>query len=273
MALSQIKEPVAVLGARAASSTRRALRPVSRRVHGGALPSPVPGRAFTVVHEGSRFAICSFDRDSQLQLRFLWRRDDATAYGSLSQLRAGLAAEGQELVFAINGGIYGSDMTPLGLFISDGQMISPLNRDTGRGNFFLQPNGVLQVGARGAAIVTSQDFRPDPGIRHAVQSGPMLVIDGEIHHRFVPDSRSRHIRAGAGVDTAGRLIFGYSDGVTNLHDFSRLFRDRLDCPNAFVLDGQISRMYLPQLGFYAVWPWRPLVSIIALSRPAGAASY
>jgi uncharacterized protein YigE (DUF2233 family) len=31
----------------------------------------------------------------------------------------------------------------------------------------------------------------------------------------------------------------------NFHQFARLFRDELDCPNALYLDGKISQQYIP----------------------------
>jgi uncharacterized protein YigE (DUF2233 family) len=184
-------------------------------------------------------------------------------------LRQDLAAGGEELLFAVNGGIYARTLEPLGLYLEDGVRLEGLNRGRGGGNFFLKPNGVFYVGESGAGVVETDRYPPPGQVRNAVQSGPMLVIDGALHPRFIPGYHSRHVRNGVGVDRRGRVVFAISRGLVNFHDFGTLFRDRLDCPNALYLDGKISQMYLPALGRYAFWAWKPFVSMIGVTRPSG----
>lgn len=237
------------------------------------LSTPVPAAtAYSLHHQGVKYDIYRLDPGEEQGLRFYWKRPDGSPYASLQALRQELAARGEQLTFAVNGGIYSRDLAPLGLYIEDGTTLSALNRGSGGGNFFLKPNGVFYVTAQGAGIVRTEDYPPPGPVRHAVQSGPMLVIDGALHPRFIPGYESRYVRNGVGVDRAGRVLFAISDGETNFHDFGTLFRDRLDCPNALYLDGQISQMYLPPLNHYAFWAWRPLVAIIAMTQPDGAAT-
>ncbi|NCA90228.1 MAG: hypothetical protein EOM92_15365 [Gammaproteobacteria bacterium] len=225
--------------------------------------------AFSVQHQGVEYDVYRLDPGEEQGLHFYWKRPDGSPYASLQALRQELAARGEGLTFAVNGGIYSRDLAPLGLYIEDGTTLIPLNRGRGGGNFFLKPNGVFYVTAQGAGVVQTDEYRPPAPVRYAVQSGPMLVIDGALHPRFIPGYESRYVRNGVGVDRAGRVVFAISDGETNFHDFGTLFRDRLDCPNALYLDGQISQMYLPPLNHYAFWAWRPLVAIIAVTQPAG----
>jgi uncharacterized protein YigE (DUF2233 family) len=76
----------------------------------------------------------------------------------------------------------------------------------------------------------------------------MLVIDGALHPRFIPDSPSRYIRNGVGVSADGRRVwFVISDAPVNFHSFARLFRDELSAPNALYLDGAVSKVYAPAL--------------------------
>ena len=225
--------------------------------------------AFTLEHRDTQFDIYRLEKGEDQALRLFWKRPDGTPYASLYALRQDLEARGQQLAFAVNGGIYSREMTPLGLYTQDGETLAPLNRGGGGGNFFLKPNGVFYITDQGAQVVMADTYQPAGRVLLAIQSGPMLVIKGELHPRFIPDYESRYVRNGVGVDRAGRVVFAISDGEVNFHDFGTLFRDRLDCPNALYLDGQISGMYLPELNHYALWAWRPLVSIIGLVRPAG----
>ncbi len=225
--------------------------------------------AFSIEHRETQFDVYRLEKGEEQALRLFWKRPDGTPYASLYALRQDLEARGQQLVFAVNGGIYSREMTPLGLYIQDGETLAPLNRGGGGGNFFLKPNGVFYITEQGAQVVMADTYQPAGRVLLAIQSGPMLVIKGELHPRFIPDYESRYVRNGVGVDRAGRVVFAISDGEVNFHDFGTLFRDRLDCPNALYLDGQISGMYLPELNHYALWAWRPLVSIIGLTRPMG----
>lgn len=84
-------------------------------------------------------------------------------------------------------------------------------------------------------------------IAFATQSGPMLVIDGEIHPRFLPDSDSLKRRNGVGVTEDGDVIFVLADSPVRFYDFASYFREELNTPNALYLDGTISRLYAPEL--------------------------
>lgn len=225
--------------------------------------------AFSIEHRDTKHTVFRIDKGEEQGLRFFWKRPDGSAYASLSALRQDLAARGEPLRFGVNGGIYSRAMAPLGLYVEDGQTLSPINRGKGDGNFFLKPNGVFSVGDTGAQVVETDRYRPTGQVRQAVQSGPMLLIRGKLNPRFLPGYESRYVRNGVGLDRVGRVVFAISLGPVNFHDFATLFRDRLDCVNALYLDGQISQMYLPEQGHYALWAWRPLVTIIGLTRTTG----
>jgi uncharacterized protein YigE (DUF2233 family) len=72
----------------------------------------------------------------------------------------------------------------------------------------------------------------------------MLVINGELHPRFLPDSTSLFVRNGVGTSEDGtRAVFAISEDYVTFHEFGSLFRDALKTPNALFFDGNISRMY------------------------------
>ena len=79
--------------------------------------------------------------------------------------------------------------------------------------------------------------------RMGPRSGLLLVVDGQIHPRFEENGGSRHVRNGVCVDGDGTVVFAMSRGLVSLGSFARVFRDRLECPNALFLDGTISALH------------------------------
>ena len=202
----------------------------------------------TLVHEGESYAVCEAVAGEDLRL-FLNDESDAPI-GTFERLRDGLAAEGRRLVFAMNAGMYHPDRRPVGLYRADGRDISRLVTSAGPGNFGLLPNGVFCIRAGSFAVFETLAFKRDaPGCRFATQSGPMLVIAGALHPRFLESSDSRYVRNGVGVSADGsRAYFVISDGAVNFHAFARVFRDALGVPDALYFDGNVSRLYAPGIG-------------------------
>ncbi|MFY8098761.1 MAG: phosphodiester glycosidase family protein, partial [Allorhizobium sp.] len=96
----------------------------------------------------------------------------------------------------------------------------------------------------------------------ATQSGPMLVIDGKLHPRFLPDSDSFKIRNGVGVDAQGRVVMVVSRVPVRFYDFATLFRDRLACDNALYLDGTISSVFIAEENrMDRLFPMGPILSV------------
>lgn len=188
----------------------------------------------------------------------LYHRDKkGKLINDFSRLNTILKKQKQELLFAVNAGMFEPDRNPVGLYIEEGNEQFPLNTTTTkRGNFYLLPNGVFSIDSLGQALVRQTESYPDTlsGIRYATQSGPMLVIDGKIHPKFVQCSQNFNIRNGVGVDARGRVIFLIARNPINLYNFAYLYLQRYHCDNALYLDGAISKMYLPN----ASVPTRPL---------------
>lgn len=202
-------------------------------------------------------------------LRLFWQDAEGSAYGNFHRLRDDLRRQGQDLLFATNAGIYGKDLRPLGLHVADGVELRPLNRGRGGGNFFLAPNGVFAI-ADGVARVLAADAYAGMGLapRLAVQSGPMLLMGGALHPRFLVDSDSRHIRNGVGVLSPAEVVFVLSNRPVNFHTFATFFRDRLGCADALYLDGSLSEFYLPALDRNR--RGRDFVGILAVTAPLAA---
>ena len=221
--------------------------------------------AFSVEHQGIGFDVYRLDKGEEQSLGFFWKRADGTPYSSIHTLREVLQAQGRELIFAVNGGIFSKQFTPLGLYIENGRRYYQLTRGDGGGNFFLLPNGVFYITEQGARVVETKDYQPAGRVINAIQSGPILATGGRLHPRFIKGYHSKHIRNGVGVDREGRVVFAISNEPVNFHDFGTLFKDKLLCPNALYLDGTISEMYAPKLHRYGGWPWRRFTTMIGLA--------
>ncbi len=197
-------------------------------------------------HFGDDYTVCAVDDASRIGL---WLLDETgEIYGDFRALNEELAQDGLKLAFAMNGGMYHDDRRAVGLFINDqGQQQSLMTKE-GPGNFGLLPNGVFCVAGDTAIVMQSLEFQ-DAGLdcRIATQSGPMLVINGQLHPKFLADSPSKKWRNGIGVDAAGTTYFAISDNTVRFHDFATLFRDVLKAPNALFLDGTISRLFADEL--------------------------
>ena len=216
----------------------------------------------TVTFEGTPFTVCEAQAGQDVRL---WLRDGSGALlGNFARVKAQLAP-GERLVFAMNAGMYAPSRDPAGLYIENGVETHPIVTAEGPGNFGMLPNGVFCVAERFAVIESRRFAQNKPKCRFATQSGPMLVIDGALHPRFIPDSDSTYIRNGVGVSAdGGTAWFVMSDKAVNFHRFARFFRDGLGAPNALYLDGSVSRLAVPAQGRADFGlPMGPMLGLVA----------
>jgi uncharacterized protein YigE (DUF2233 family) len=182
----------------------------------------------------------------------LWRDGKGRAYASIEALREAAREEGRTLLFATNAGIYDREYRPLGLTIAAGRTLRGLNTTRGRsGNFAIQPNGVFYIDKAGKAGVVATGTWRERAIdaRIATQSGPMLVVDGEINTNFVEQSDSRKWRSGVCAPSPRRVAFAVSEVPVTFHAFASVFRDALGCRDALYLDGTLSRIWTEADGY------------------------
>ena len=170
-------------------------------------------------------------------------------FGQFQKLGNFLNQQGLDIVFATNGGMYHADRSPVGMYVENFSEFSPLITVEGPGNFGLLPNGVFCFNKREFIILETRKFA-QAGVhcQYATQSGPLLVINGKIHPKFIKGGPSKFIRSGVGVSTDGlETVFLISNEPVNFHHFASVFLDHLAINNALYLDGNISRLYSPKL--------------------------
>ena len=197
-----------------------------------------------LTHKNKRYTICEVEAANE-DLRLFLNDENGDLLGQFSSVNEALALEGKRLAFAMNAGMYHDDRSPVGHYVEGRQEQMRVISNPGPGNFGLLPNGVFCIREGRADVFETLTYVDQaPGCRFASQSGPMLVIDGKLHPRFLPDSTSRYIRNGVGTSADGkRAVFAISDDYVAFHEFGSLFRDELKTPNALFFDGNISRMY------------------------------
>ena len=192
--------------------------------------------------------------NTDYSLQLFWQQSDhQTPLLTFDNVLSTLSSS-KKLAFAMNAGMYNEHYAPIGYTVIEGKQIRALNTKEGGGNFHLLPNGVMWWDKMGKVQITdtqAMQQQLNNGTAKpwfATQSGPMLVIDNEIHPKFNADGTSLKFRNGAGVCDDGNIQFVNSDEPVSFYQFATLFKDNLGCPNALFLDGGIaSALYAPTI--------------------------
>lgn len=213
----------------------------------------------TIAFDDAEYVVCTVLAEEDL--RMFLRDEEGQLLGSFAAIED---VTGNTLSFAMNAGMFHPDRAPVGLYIEGDRQEATLSDGGGYGNFGLLPNGVFCIGDT-LNVYDRETFAAEsPDCNYASQSGPMLVIDGAIHPRFLPDSDSRFIRNGVGTAEDGSYaVFAISNDPVTFYDFARLFRDRLGVPQALFFDAKVSRLYAPQVGRNdGGFPLGPIVGVV-----------
>ncbi|WP_062072648.1 phosphodiester glycosidase family protein [Demequina sediminicola] len=210
----------------------------------GTSPDPTAGSAVDaegIEHAGNSYLVVTLPLE-QWDVSVEWDPEDRG-----TMLRDAVA-EDPTIAVATNGGIFTPELVPGGLLVADGVEMVPLNLSEGAGNFHLMPNAVFAVYEDGhAAVVNSVDYNGE-GVMQATQSGPALILDGDVHPAFNEGSSNLAVRSGVGVSPEGDTVYlAISWSFTNLWDFATLFRDELGVEDALYLDGDISTLWIESM--------------------------
>lgn len=212
-----------------------------------------------IEHEGAEYWIYRIDPKKEKLELFLG--EEKGKPNTFLKLEERLNRKGRQLKFAVNAGIFEPNFLSTGLHISEGKTIVDLNLEEFKKtreseftpNFYLKPNGVFYLLEDGTAgIVESSRMKTlklASPIRIANQSGPLLAFNSKIHPILTRDSTSTRHRNGVGVTRNGEIVFACTihdrkKGLSNLFNFSTLFVEKLNCPDALYLDGDISYVFI-----------------------------
>ena len=215
-------------------------------------------------YQGVRYGLVKASPEA---VSLLWRNAAGTAYRSLGAAHDALKAQGKRALMLMNAGIFTTAQAPAGLWIEQGHTVVALNRNKGQGNFHIQPNGVFSV-RNGKARIDTTDAWAKRAAKadYAVQSGPMLLIAGNINSRFVKDLSSPYKRNAVCTTREGELLFVMTlDYEQEWPSFYRLAQalQSFGCYQALYLDGSISSWFVR--GKSGTFHWSNFAGIIAVT--------
>ena len=221
----------------------------------------------TEAFEDNLFTRCTVDA-ARADLRLFWKGEDERPLGFFSNLKAKLLNQDLTLKFAMNAGMFRKDLSPAGHYVEAGNQYRKVIHKAGPGNFGMLPNGIFCIEGSSAKVFETNNFLVQtPTCEYATQSGPMLVIDGALHPRFLENSTSKFIRNGVGTtDQGDQAHFVISDTVVTFHQFARYFKNHLGIKNALYFDGNVSLIFAPTLDRLGIG--RPVGPMIAVVEPA-----
>jgi uncharacterized protein YigE (DUF2233 family) len=147
----------------------------------------------------------------------------------------------------MNAGMFDTLGAPIGLYAENGTTRRGINRASGDGNFYMQPNGVFSLGAHGMRLDTTSAYAPDNKPLWATQSGPMLLIGGKLTDAISQDGPSHYIRNAVCVLSPKDAVFVISSDAVSFGRLARFMRDTLKCRDALYLDGAVSSAWIPSL--------------------------
>ncbi|KXX66679.1 phosphodiester glycosidase family protein [Flammeovirga sp. SJP92] len=200
---------------------------------------------FQKVINGNLYYVYQLNAENKVEtIKMFWKNEQGKALKSLANIEK--SYPNQEVLFSMNAGIFNPALAPEGLYIENGKTYRPLNQKKGKGNFYMEPNGIFLVDKmQKTAIIKSTHWETEErqsNVSYAVQSGPLLLYKGIINPKFSTASKSRFIRNAVGVDADGTTYFVCSKNPVTFYELSSFFRDELACKNALYLDGAISNM-------------------------------
>ena len=217
------------------------------------------GACTTVSHSKAEYFVCTYRAD-EVQVRLFLHDQKGKPYGQLRNVESNLKKPATMLM---NGGMYHANLDAVGLYIEAGNESKNISTKGGWGNFHLLPNGIFwgkdgRYGVSETKAYLSKKLKPD----FATQSGPMLVINGKLHPKFLKKSDSLKIRNGVGISKDRKKIhFAISKTAVSFWNFGQLFRAKLKSHNALFLDGTVSALKTKN---YHQGGWRALGPIIGV---------
>lgn len=225
--------------------------------------------AGTWEYQGTMYFVAAFDL-REFGVSFGLRDDAGQLWESPSRWATALADAGHEPWWVMNAGMYHPSGEPVGYWVQDGVQGHRVVRGDGDGNFFLLPNGVFAVLPDRVMITETETFvaREVADVLHATQSGPMLLVDGEVHSAFIPDSTFLNIRNAVGTTDGTRLVCAISLNPVSFWQFATALRDGLGVTDALYLDGSVSRAWFRGARYPTFALPVPLGPLLAVHRRA-----
>lgn len=136
------------------------------------------------------------------KIKIYWKDKNGAPYMTFDRLRK----EHPEVKFIMNTTIRSGINSPVGLYIENGKQISgPLLIQNSKVNVGIQPMGVFYINSKGAFIQELKSKSSYKNAIWAIQSGPILLMNGKINSRL---PKGKVIpRNGIGIKKDGQVYF------------------------------------------------------------------
>lgn len=202
-----------------------------------------PGMQYTKINPYGGFSglhIFRFDLQ-HYQLKLAFTQDTQSFPTSIYNL-----VRKNNAVIGVNGGFFTPDLKPLGLRMNNGEVKNPIKPTVWWGVFYTQSGR--------AYVVPQRAFRPSKSIDFAVQSGPRLIVNGNIPS-LKPGVANR---TALGITRSGEIILLVTNGSPlSMDELAHIMlrpesRGGLDCVNALNLDGGSSTQLYANLDDFSL---------------------
>lgn len=161
-------------------------------------------------------------------IKMYWKDNKGIPYMTFERL----LKSNKNIVFITGVGKFSGAFSSIGLFIENGQLLHPIKTiQNTKINLEIQPSGVFHINASGAFIDPLQSNRAYKNAIWAIQSGPMLLIDGRINAAL--PNRTKVLRNGVGIKRDGKVYFACMEA--SMREFAEHFQKE-GCLNALILE-------------------------------------
>ena len=166
-----------------------------------------------------------FDASS---IKMYWKDSKGIPYMTFERL----LKSNKNIVFITGVGKFSGAFSSIGLYIENGQLLHPIKTvQNTKVNLEIQSSGVFQVNAAGASIEPLQAKRAYKNAIWAIQSGPMLLIDGRVNAAL--PNRTKVLRNGVGIKKDGKVYFACMEA--SMREFAEHFLKQ-GCQSALYLE-------------------------------------
>lgn len=93
-------------------------------------------------------------------VKILWKNDQGQPLRTFTKAANYLVHQGYSVQTFMNGGIFEPGGIPSGLLVQDGKTLQKVNRQHGKGNFHLRPNGIFLINSEGTFIIPTLNSTP-----------------------------------------------------------------------------------------------------------------
>ena len=126
----------------------------------------------------------------------------------------------------------GKSLVPYGLYIENGKQLHPIRKQLNyKVSNKIQPDGVFYTTGTQAVIHPLGEKRFYKNAKWAIQSGPMLLIDGRINPAL--PNKKKTLRHGVGIKKDGKVYFACFEA--SMREFAEHFQKE-GCLNALILE-------------------------------------